>query len=190
MARRKKGEGRGLEHTEVALMKRMIMEGFPRDRIMSFFVRPGRVISPAAIGEIKNRSIGADVEAASEEETRRYITVRLNEVRSATRDAIGGPVSPTRIREVLSLGDDAQVSLPGFESQFCEYKQQLPGDRRARVKIAKTASSFANSRGGYVFFGIDDSRKVCGIASDINVQRAIDALSQCINEFFAPNFRW
>lgn len=189
MAQRKRGEGRGLEFGEVALIKRMVADNFPRDRIMSFFVRPGRVISPAAISEITNGKIGPNIDAATKIEMDRFITTRLNEFRANT-DVYGGPTSDTRVKEVLSLNADAQVSPPGFESKFCEYKRDFPLDRDARTKIAKTAASFANSNGGYIFFGVDDARNVVGIPDAIDINRQIHAFSQCINECFCPTFQW
>jgi hypothetical protein len=188
MPKAKKGEGRGLEHIEVALMKRMILDRFPRDRIMSFFVRPGRVISPAAKSEVEKGKIGREIEPASPAELERFVTSRLNELRPFEQYA--GPLSPSRVREVISLTKDAQESLPGFENQFCEYKLQLPADRVGRIRIAKTAASFANARGGYVFFGIGDDRVIVGITQTDTTEREFQSLFQCVNESFSPSFRW
>jgi hypothetical protein len=46
------GGWRSLDELEIALMKRMKLDHLKRDYIMSFFMRPGRVISPAAINEV------------------------------------------------------------------------------------------------------------------------------------------
>lgn len=184
MAKRKRGEGRGLETIEVALMKRMIMDKFPRDRIMSFFVRPGRVISPAVKSEVEKGQIGKDVEPATPEELGRFISSRLNEIRPF-EDL--GPLSPSRIREVISLSRDAQESLPGFENQFSEYKEDLPTDRAGRVKIAKVAASFANMRGGYIFFGIGDDRTILGVAAPERADQNFQAIFQAVSEYFMPS---
>ena len=170
-------------------MKRMILDGFPRDRIMSFFVRPGRVISPAAKSEVEQGQIGPEIEPATVAELERYVAARLNEVRTIGDEAYGGPLSPTRVKEVLALARDAQTSLPGFENLFSEYKETMPTTRALRVKTAKTAASFANSKGGYIFFGIDDDRNVIGVAVD-GIEKQWHALSQCITNHFSPSFRW
>jgi hypothetical protein len=188
MSKPKKGEGRGLEHLEVALMKRMILDRFPRDRIMSFFVRPGRVISPAAKSEVEKGKIGRDVEPATPDELARFVSSRLNEIRPFNEYA--GPLSPSRVREVISLTRDAQESLPGFENQFSEYKEVLPTDRLGRIRIAKVAASFANARGGYVFFGISDDRAIVGIEVTDQIERQFQSIFQCVNESFTPAFEW
>lgn len=190
MGRQKNGEGRGLDYFEVALIKRMIIDEFPRDRILSFFVRPGRVISPAVKSEIERGKIGKEIEPATVAELERFVAARLNEVRPIGDQTYGGPLSPSRVREVLSLAEDAQRSLPGFESQIFEYKEIIPVDRSGRIKTAKVAASFANSRGGYVFFGINDHRRVKGIDPGTGLDKHWQEISQCVSDCFTPHFRW
>lgn len=52
--------------------------------------------------------------------------------------------------------------IEGGESLNVEYKQRFS----THEKIAKEMIAFANTRGGYLFIGIDDNRKIYGIASE------------------------
>jgi len=189
MPKAKKGEGRGLEHIEVALMKRMILDRFPRDRIMSFFVRPGRVISPAAKSEVEKGKIGPDIEPASPEELERFVTSRLNELRPFEQYA--GPLSPSRVREVVSLTKDAQESLPGFENQFCEYKLQLPTDRLGRVSSCEDSCFRSRTHAADTY----SSASVMivwswGSHKPTRPNVSFRASFSASTESFSPSFRW
>jgi len=48
------------------------------------------------------------------------------------------------------------------ENIQCEFKRQFTTSQ----KIAKEMISFANTKGGYILFGIDDDRKVIGVESE------------------------
>jgi predicted HTH transcriptional regulator len=48
------------------------------------------------------------------------------------------------------------------ENIQCEFKRQFT----APEKIAKEMIAFANTKGGYILFGIDDDRKVIGVESE------------------------
>jgi predicted HTH transcriptional regulator len=48
------------------------------------------------------------------------------------------------------------------ENIQCEFKRQFT----SLEKIAKEIIAFANTKGGYILFGIDDDRKVIGIDSE------------------------
>lgn len=52
--------------------------------------------------------------------------------------------------------------IEGGESLNVEYKQRFS----THEKIAKEMIAFANTRGGYLFIGIDDNRKIYGIESE------------------------
>lgn len=64
---------RGLSDEEVALAKGMINLGMQRDVIHSFFVSPGRPLTPAFVSEIHSGKIGDGIEAASESKTRAFV---------------------------------------------------------------------------------------------------------------------
>ncbi len=190
MVKKKTGEGRGLDRTEVAIIKRMIANNEARDKIMSFFIRPGRVISPAAVSEILSGKIGRDVEQATELETQRFMSKRLSEFNPFSLGDVVGRTSPTIIREVLQASRGFQRALPGFENSFNEYKRQMPKDKLARAKIAKAIAAFANANGGYIFFGIEDTGEIVGLGDQAPQQKDWDHISSIIVNCFAPAVSW
>src|SRR5690242_9205781 len=68
------------------------------------------------------------------------------------------------------------------ESRTLEFKATLP---ERNESFLKTVTSFANTNGGDVIYGITDSREVKGIA-DSDVERAIDRLQDTINNGVEP----
>jgi hypothetical protein len=186
---KKSGEKwRTLDEIEIALVKGMTqLEEFPRDYITSFFIRPGRVISPAVVSELER--VRPDILPATREEVTGFINRRLNEANAANRDHGFGPTSPVRVREILKLSDDGQAALPGFESAFAEFKRELPADKEARAKAAKCLVAFANNEGGYLFFGVENDGTIVGIPTD-RIERVWDELAQVLTNTFTPFFQW
>lgn len=157
-----------------------------RDYILSFFVWPGRVISPAAISEIRNGKFGKEVEPASEAAVRSHIQFRLDELH-LRRGADDGPVSEFRVRSLLRLARESQFRLPGLESHIVEFKENLPLTGLAKSKAATTLASFANNKGGYLIFGVRDGGTVIGVESSA-IQQAWEELSDILSRHFTPFF--
>jgi hypothetical protein len=68
---------RGLTNQEIALVKGMLALKLRRDVIISFFMHPGRLLSPAFVGEIAQGTIGSTVAEATREQVEEYIESRL-----------------------------------------------------------------------------------------------------------------
>ena len=185
---RDKDTWRGLDRIEISLMKRMSLNGLPRDYIMSFFVRPGRKISSAAPSEVMTKC--PSIPIASEDDVKTYINRRLREAGEIDRQHGFSPVSSIRVREILELTQDGQSALPGFESHFAELKLEIPKDKSGRAKIAKSMAAFANNDGGYIFFGINNGGNIKGLRVDEDVEEFWDKLSDIVNRSFAPFFVW
>lgn len=179
---------RTLDDIEIALVKRMNLSGLARDYIMSFFVRPGRVISPAVVSEVDVKR--PEISPATEREAEIYINKRLNEASSSEPYHGFGPTSSIRVLEVLQFTRDAQSALPGFESHYAEFKSDLSSDKTGKAHIARSLAAFANHRGGYVFLGISDDGAVCGLPDDADIEAFWDELSDVISGHFTPFFRW
>src|SRR5258708_7391945 len=113
----RKNLGRGLDVFEVALIKNMRGRKMARDFIMSLIVRPGRVISPAAVGEVFSGKIGPDVSAATDAETDFFISRRLSGYRPVSDSDLGGPTSQTVLLEVLEASTPVPPTVPASESQ-------------------------------------------------------------------------
>jgi len=52
--------------------------------------------------------------------------------------------------------------IAGGESSTVEFKRKSPGP----LKLAKEISALANTKGGYLFIGVDDNKKLYGIHSE------------------------
>ncbi len=52
--------------------------------------------------------------------------------------------------------------IEGGENLNCEFKQRFS----SHEKIAREMIAFANTRGGYILFGIDDDKKIVGVKSE------------------------
>ncbi|WP_171012828.1 MULTISPECIES: helix-turn-helix domain-containing protein [unclassified Caulobacter] len=188
MSQQTEGIWRSLDRTEVALIKRMKMNGLPRDFIMSFFVRPGRKISAAAPNEIIKKF--PDISPASNEEVAQFIERRIRETSNSDRNHGFNPVSSLRVHEILDLTSDGQSALPGFESHFAEFKREIPAEKAGKAKIARSMASFANNNGGYLFFGICDDGHIIGIDDSQNVERFWNDISDVVTRNFSPFFPW
>ena len=69
------------------------------------------------------------------------------------------------------------------ESKNVEYKVSRP---EKSIKYMKTVIAFANGKGGYIIFGIDDrTRNVVGIAEDLVFQE-MDAITNAISDSCEP----
>ena len=60
------------------------------------------------------------------------------------------------------------------ENIQCEFKRQFTSPE----KIAKEMIAFANTKGGYILFGIDDDRKVIGVESEKTETEMIEDAAQ------------
>jgi predicted HTH transcriptional regulator len=60
-----------------------------------------------------------------------------------------------RYRELLDLIEDG-------ENIRCEFKRKFS----APEKIAREMIAFANTKGGYILFGVDDNKKIIGVESE------------------------
>ena len=187
MGIRKAESWRTLDAIEIALIKRMRLQNLPRDQIMSFFVRPGRVISPAALSELE--SVRPDIEPASVLDTQNYISRRIAETSRDVPYHGFGPLSELRSREILNLALEGQVALPGVKTHFSEFKAELPRERLSLAKSAKTMAAFANNLGGYIFYGVGDGGDLIGIDRGVRIESVLDALGDVVRKF-TPFFQW
>lgn len=187
MARLKSGLGRGLQDFEVALIKAMVKKNLRRDEMMSYFVRPGRIISPAAISEINAGKIGPDVLEASLHELAQYMESRVNEPPPSIDNQLSKPNSPTQLRSKLQEWLRPQFS---FENSDIEIKGRLPTTKEGIAKIIRGIASFANAGGGCIYFGISDNREIIGISNSTEDQESLRAIGDKCKELLCPSIEW
>lgn len=187
---KRKGVGRGLEAYEVALIKNMRERAMTRDYIMSMIMRPGRVLSPAAVDDVMKGRIGPDIRTATDVEADLFIRNRLSTYRPLTEDDLGGPASPTVVRELLRTELVTQGTLSVLESNTIEFKGILPNSNELLCAVARTMAAFANASGGYVIFGVNDNRKLIGLADDDDFAKKCDQISDIATQYFCPEISW
>lgn len=66
--------------------------------------------------------------------------------------------------------DEILKIIAGGESSTVEFKRKSPGP----VKLAKEISALANTKGGFLFIGVDDNRKLYGIHSEKTEKNIIE----------------
>jgi len=187
---KKKGVGRGLEAYEVALIKNMRHRGLSRDFIMSLILRPGRVLTPAAVSEVLKGRIGPEIDDATDDETVAFIQRRITGSGPIKAEDLGGPTSQTVVLEVLRAAKTSDANYAALESRTLELKEQLPVDKSARCAIAKTIAAYANAGGGYLVFGVRDDREVIGLENPDDFPRICDQITDTMTECFCPAVWW
>jgi hypothetical protein len=168
----------------------MRLWGLPRDYILGFLFQPGRVLSPACVGEIANGTIGADVEPASEDAVRLFVSERVNAFRIPLDDKFDGPVSPWRVQQALLWSRRRQQELFHREGYEIEFKIIFQDSAVQLAKYMKTMSAIANSNGGYIFFGVNDSGMPVRFDPDGFLQHDWDSFDQLVQDRFDPYIRW
>ena len=182
--------GRTLTAIEVSLAKTMDEMKIPRDEIVSFFSRPGRKLNPAFVGEIRSGRLGRDIYPALEHEVKRYISQRLAEGSRLLPQFQCDQFSALRLFPIMEKVFNGQYSFFDSETEIFEYKESLPRDREARLKLVKSISAFANNRGGYIFFGVSDARDVVGLDREDFDEFDWERLTDEVRNYLSPSVSW
>lgn len=75
------------------------------------------------------------------------------------------------------------------EDDTFDLKEKLPSDEEGRCRLRKEFCGFANGKGGYIFFGIDNNKKIIGVSD--NDKEFTTKLSQIItSNVFPPTINW
>lgn len=171
---------RGLEDWEIALIKRMMMEQYARDKMHAYFNRPDRTLTPAAYSEIKAGRFGKAIEPASIETLQRFVEGFARQREGEKSDPIGAPT----ISKLLRLAADG-IRLIESEDNQIEFKASFSFSDNTLSKIMRAVAALANNSGGYIFCGVEDQTgKVLGLSSvtDFNsdIARWSTAIKGCL----------
>jgi len=99
------------------------------------------------------------------------------------------PFSDAALKRILKVTDSNPDLLHSRESTYLEFKESFNWAGRARY--AKTCAAFANTRGGYLVFGIaDKARRVVGLPTSAFDIRDPTTITQYFNEHFSPEIKW
>lgn len=148
---------RGLQDWEIALIKRMMMEDYARDKMHAYFNRPERTLTPAAYSEIKVAKFGGHVQPASAEELARFVETFSKSPAAAESD----PIGPATLAKLLAT---EAGKLKASEYDQLEFKVSFSFAENTFSKIVRAMAALANHRGGYILCGIEDgSGRVRGL---------------------------
>lgn len=152
---------RGLEDWEISVIKRMIAEGYARDKMHAYFNRPERTLTPAAFSEIKAGMFGTGVPACDSRDLARFVENFSKSPTAAEND----PVGIATIARLVSVdGDTKQLIVT--ENSHIEFKASFSFQDNTFSKILRAIAAMANNSGGYIICGVEDgSGTVLGLKS-------------------------
>lgn len=102
------------------------------------------------------------------------------------------PFSQEELNEIFKVSPSKPDRIVPRESGTLEFKESFGWKSLSRH--LRTCAAYANTRGGYIVFGVSDSpRKPVGLSGD-NLELFLDIdpeqMSQSLNDRFAPEIHW
>jgi hypothetical protein len=95
-------------------------------------------------------------------------------------------LSDETLNQIFQLDSENPDVIRAYENDVLEFKKSFTP--RAKSKYSKTCAAFANTKGGYIIFGIDDeTRELVGLTGDSFDKLNPAVISQSLNSNFAPN---
>jgi len=160
----------------------------PRDYIYGLIARPGTTLTPACVGEVMNGEIGSDVPAASFATTRRFIAERVALLQISSNESVTDPIAPWRVEQVLLWSMRSLTLLIPDEGRQTEFKIKFDPD--SQYQYIKTMLAFANSGGGYIFFGISDTGGFADFNHKSFLEHDWDSFDQRLSAVASRKVQW
>jgi hypothetical protein len=99
------------------------------------------------------------------------------------------PFSEPAVGSILRVNDSKPDRLRSRENTYLEFKESF--NWAGRAKYARTCAAFANTRGGYLVFGVADrTRRVIGLQTDAFDNRDPATITEYFNQHFSPEIHW
>nr|WP_294527016.1 ATP-binding protein [uncultured Rhodopila sp.] len=167
---------RTITDDEIALIKAMVERGMKNRDIQFFFNRPNRAVNSGRITGIGDGtySNSADIARASDDELEAFLESRTPStdiplVVTAAKFQASDPLSQHTLRGMFSKGPKGVWHLHAGETDQAECK--LSFGLKHPAAWMRAVAAFANNRGGYVFFGVQDKNaaephRVVGLNND------------------------
>lgn len=142
-----------LTKEEAALVKGMFQyTSLNNQQILSYFIRPDYDINPRVITQIKRNDLHTDVAPASKEEVDAFMNSKYVQQK---KSAI------TAFVEQIHITEDDYIEE--YESKYIEFKNDFGMDF---TKLVRPILGFSNADGGYILYGVEDNRKICGMSKE------------------------
>jgi hypothetical protein len=147
---------RSITDHEIGLIKAMLARSMKNKDIQFFFNRPGRPVNSGRISTIRSGSYSnsSTVTPASDDD--------LNSFMHAFESGSGAGATISQIkladlmRTLFEKKADGHWYLIGGESDECECK--LIFEPKKLSAVVRAVAAMANNKGGYIFFGVSDSK--------------------------------
>ncbi|GJE81245.1 AlbA family DNA-binding domain-containing protein [Methylorubrum thiocyanatum] len=149
-----------LSQEEMGLIKALLATGLKNDEVHFFFNRADRLISSGRIAQIRKGSLGASVPPATKAELDTFIEGwraknSLGKVSTTT--------SPTDAAVIAALFESVEgawkLRIGETNRTECKKNFRLKPEERFSDAI-RTIAGFANNKGGYLFFGVDNKTMI------------------------------
>ena len=100
------------------------------------------------------------------------------------------PFSKSNLSKIFRIDPLVPNRLISRESSTLEFKANFHHGREFD-RYAKTMAAFANNKGGYIIFGINDKpRTLTGMTNNKFINFDSQALTQFLNKTFSPEIKW
>lgn len=140
-----------LTKDEASLVKGMFLHTrLNNQQILSYFVRPGYDINQRVITQIKTGKLHSDVQASTKERVDSFIKSKEQPKEKSSIDIFIEGIQVT-----------ADNSIEEYETAYIEFKQDFSPDFS---NLMKPILGFSNANGGFILYGITDTRKICGMS--------------------------
>lgn len=167
-----------LTDEEVAVIKALVARGLHSNQEIAGLINrtrgdAARDVSTGRISNIKNGQIKkyAEIQPANNAQVDHLLARAAQPV--ATNE---GPLSPTRLAKLLPLKANAADSLAITETDQVEGKKSVSF-------VMKTVAAFANNKGGYFVFGVENATfRIVGLPDDKFERYDLNRLNQNIRD--------
>lgn len=140
-----------LTKEEASLVKGMFQHtSLNNQQILSYFICPGYDINQRVITQIKTGILHSDVQAASKETVQSFINCKERKKEKSSIDLF--------IEKIHITSDEY---IEEFETKLLELKKDFSSDFD---HLMKPILGFSNADGGFILYGIEDTRKICGMS--------------------------
>lgn len=100
------------------------------------------------------------------------------------------PFVDARVRDLLEIQYDNPLTLAQYESERIEYKESF---HITNERVVRTFAAFANNVGGYIIFGVKDTRELVGL-SPSHIKKFDDfdekLAARVLNKYFSPAIKF
>lgn len=178
---------RGLSDAEIAVIKAMLLKGMHAQDICGYMFRPNRSLNPAGVYEIKSGKYGNEIAPLNPDELETWLknhpyfgAIADADLVSNLRRELRGILRPRRV--------DGRVLVDPIETSRIEFKETF--HPQSFPDYCRSLIGYSNHSGGFIIFGISDSRSVEGLSN--NSFKSFDQkhLSETIKDLVSPSVRW